>query len=159
MHGSLDPKNTTLIHRRFSQYGSGPHIIGSCTEIHDVPLSLLSLSLFIFQYYIKSHIDNIQTMSSDLKPIHPEVMYAERSSTTEPEKVGFDINVKELSLITFFSIFNYFIPNRMLSTSLLVLLISKENLSLRSSPSRSTSLPSLESGLSFVLRIEMQLMV
>jgi len=34
-------------------------------------------------------------MSSDLKPIHPEVMYAERSSTTEPEKVGFDIKVKE----------------------------------------------------------------
>jgi hypothetical protein len=92
------PKNTTLIHRRFSQYTPGPRTIGSCTEIHDVPLSL---SHFIFHYYIKSHIDNIQTMSSDLKPIHPEVMYAERSSTTEPEKVGFDINVKELSLIIF----------------------------------------------------------
>jgi hypothetical protein len=30
-------------------------------------------------------------MSSDLKPIHPEIMYAERSSTTEPEKVGFGL--------------------------------------------------------------------
>jgi hypothetical protein len=34
-------------------------------------------------------------MSSDLKPIHPEVMYAERSSTTEPEKVSLDTKVKE----------------------------------------------------------------
>jgi len=32
-------------------------------------------------------------MSADLKPIHPEVMYAERSSATEPEKVRFGIHV------------------------------------------------------------------
>jgi len=43
-------------------------------------------------------------MSADLKPIHPEVMYAERSSTDEPEKVGFGSNMKELSLIIFSSI-------------------------------------------------------
>jgi hypothetical protein len=53
-------------------------------------------------------------MSSDLKPIHPEVMYAERSSTTEPEKVGFDINVKELLLIIFFIIWSFYIKQNVI---------------------------------------------
>jgi len=56
-------------------------------EIHDVPLSH-SLSLHTLSIIPKViQTTNISTMSSDLKPIHPEVMYAERSSESDPEKV------------------------------------------------------------------------
>lgn len=48
-------------------------------------------------------------MSSDLKPIHPEVMYAERSSETDPEKVSFLRNYEGVLADHTFSIYRYFI--------------------------------------------------